>query len=119
MSRSPEPSEIEELKLYCSSLSSVTELNATLYLLKELKLPGGCEPATCDALLCPTSRGDGYPSRLFFSQQISTQVPRNWNGRIRVAERNWVAFSWKVDGPTRLPQILRAHLIGLTSSRNQ
>ena len=119
MSASPDPSEIDELKLYCSSLYAVTELNATFYLLKGLKLPNGCQPSTCDALLCPTSRGDGYSSRLFFSQQITTEVPRNWNGTIRIAEQNWVAFSWKVSGVTTLPQLLRAHLIGLTSSRQQ
>ncbi len=109
--------ETTELKCHCEELSQYEEASITYLLLKKLLLPVGCLPATCDALLVPNGR-DGYLSRLFFEQRIQPASPRvlNWNAQgIRVIERNWQAFSWQVTRANlRLPELLVAHLKGLT-----
>jgi hypothetical protein len=109
--------QIEKLKLHSDSLSAVTEGGATYFLLENLRLPEGCNPPRCDALLCPTPK-DGYPSRLYFSAQVGCGFPRNWNcANARIAERNWFAFSWRVDDPTlTLQELLVAHLAGFAKA---
>jgi hypothetical protein len=110
--------QIEDLKRYCASLSSLTEGGTTFFCLEKLPLPVGCSPAACDALLCPTSR-DNYPSRLFLSVQVESPYSRNWNVTgARIGERNWFAFSWKVELPgATLVQLLLAHLAGFTKPK--
>ena len=105
--------QIEQLKPYGDNLSAVTEGGSTYILLENLWLPAGCDPSRCDALLCPTPK-DGYPSRLYLSTQVVCGFPRNWNCiNARIAERNWFAFSWRVDGSTQtLQELLVAHLAG-------
>ena len=39
--------------------------------------------------------------------------PLNWNGSVRIAERNWHAFSWRTPGDLRLAQMLSVHLKAL------
>jgi hypothetical protein len=110
--------QLVELKRYCTKLKVVDEGGVTFPYLEELRLPSGCSPVTCDALLCPVPR-DGYPSRLFLSVQVSSPYSRNWNvTNARIAERNWFAFSWKVDlaNPT-LTQLLIAHLNGFAKNK--
>jgi hypothetical protein len=113
------PSEqTDELKRYCTKLSVLTEGGVSFLLLEGLRLPAGCQPSMCDALLCPVAK-DGYPSRLYFSVQVTSVYTRNWNcSNARIGERNWVAFSWKVDqqNPT-LPQLLIAHLNGFAKEK--
>lgn len=105
--------ELATLKHICKGVKQAEEAGAVLFMLPKLKLPPGCQPAEADALLCPTSR-DGYPSRLYFAQQIATPQPRNWNGQWFVLERNWQAFSWRVNPEgLNLVQILQEHLEGL------
>jgi hypothetical protein len=74
------------------------EAGYAYFFVPDLVLPEGCHPERVDALLCPSER-DGYPSRLFFSQQIRGPVTRNWNTTCRILERTWHAFSWKIDQP--------------------
>jgi hypothetical protein len=107
----------DELKGYCKRVSLLPEGGIEYLHLEELRLPAGCLPATCDALLCPVAK-DGYPSRLYFSVQVSGQFARNWNGTVRIGEKNWYAFSWKVDfaSPT-LAQLLVAHLNGFAKEK--
>ena len=110
--------EIEELKRYCSKLSVLEEGGVTFLYLEELCLPEGCEPKLCDGLLCPVAR-EGYPSRLYLSVQVSSPYTRNWNvSNARIGEKNWFAFSWKVEltEPT-LVKILVAHLTGFTKEK--
>jgi hypothetical protein len=110
--------QIEELKLYCQKLSAVAESGVTYLYLEGLRLPAGCKPAVCDALLCPAPK-DGYPSRIYFSQQIEGPYTRNWNvSNARIAERNWFAFSWRVElaNPT-LSQLLVGHLNGFAKEK--
>jgi hypothetical protein len=109
--------QIEELKRYCENVSALPEGGIDFLYLGELRLPAGCSPATCDALLCPVAK-DGYPSRLYFSVQVSGRFARNWNGTARIGEKNWYAFSWRVDlsAPT-LAQLLLAHLNGFAKEK--
>jgi len=110
--------QIDEIKRYCEKVSALSEGGITFLLLEKLRLPAGCEPSVCDALLCPVSR-DGYPSRLYLSVQVSSRYSRNWNmTNARIGERNWVAFSWRVDIPNPSPaQLLIAHLMGFTKEK--
>ena len=110
--------QIEELKGYCSKVSALEEGGVTFLYLQELRLPPGCEPTICDALLCPVTR-DGYPSRLYFSVQVNPPYIRNWNvSNARIGEKNWFAFSWRVNlaEPT-LAQMLVAHLTGFAKEK--
>jgi|ERR1700733_2842118 len=111
--------QIDELKPYCSSLSALTEANATYFHLIGLRLPPGCTPEICDALLRPFKGNDSYPSQLYFSVAIRSPFGRNWNvSNARICEKNWFAFSWKhtLVLPT-LAQMLVNHLTGFTTSK--
>lgn len=110
--------QIDELKRYCTKLSALQEGSTTFFYLEELRLPAGCNPGTCDALLCPTAK-DGYPSRLYFSAPITGPYTRNWNvSGARIGEKNWWAFSWRVDlVPPTLAQLLLAHLNGFAKEK--
>lgn len=103
--------QIEELKVLTPSISQSAEGGITYLLLKDMPLPEKCIPNRIDALLCPTNK-DGYPSRLFFSSKIQSSKQLNWNScDVRILERNWFAFSWKVNRPgLRLAQLVMAHL---------
>lgn len=108
----------DELKAYCAKLSALSEAETTFFLLESLPLPQGCDPEKCDALLCPTAR-EGYPSRLYFSALVTSPYSRNWNvSNVRICERNWFAFSWKVELPNAtLRQLLLAHLGGFAKEK--
>lgn len=107
--------QIEELRRYCTNVASAPEGGCRFLLLEGMTLPGVCTPTTCDGLLCPTPR-DGYQSRLFFSVQIASPRQLNWNvNGLRILERNWHAFSWKVETPgLRLAEVLVRHLEAFT-----
>ncbi len=110
--------QIDELKAYCMKLKSLVEGDVTFFLLEGLRLPAVCKPNTCDGLLCPVAR-EGYASRLYLSEKISCPYDRNWNvSNARIGERNWFAFSWKVEraNPT-LAQVLIEHLSGFTREK--
>ena len=84
-----------------------------------MRLPSGCSPAICDALLCPVPRDD-YPSRLYLSEKVGSPYDRNWNvSNARIGERNWFAFSWKAQLPNTatLSQILVVHLNGFAKEK--
>lgn len=80
--------------------------------LPKLYLPDGCNPGVVEGLLCPSAR-DGYASRLYFSHQVSSRSQKNWNGHIRVLERNWYSFSWQIPQTSSLIEMLLMHLGGL------
>ena len=102
--------QIAELKQLCPDVQLHEEAGCAFLLLPGLNLPEGCRPRTLDALLCPTPR-DGYPSRLFFSEKVTSPTERNWNATgIRIAERSWTAYSWKANPNLRLAQMIAAHL---------
>lgn len=88
--------QIEELKKVSSSVGIATEGGYTYILLEKLRLPEGCVPVEVDALLCPMPH-TGYLSRLFFAEKINGGANGNWNGNIRVLDRNWFAISWQTN----------------------
>lgn len=106
--------QIEELKSCCKSILQCDEGGYTYFLLEGLILPEGCSPSSCDGLLCPTAHS-GYPARLFFSTQVQCRFSRNWNGNARILERNWYAFSWRVNNSNaRLIDLVIELLSGFT-----
>lgn len=105
--------QIAELKLLCADVQECEEAGGVYLLLPALRLPAGCDPPVMDVLFCPTSR-DGYASRLFFSERLKSHANLNWNAqRVRILERNWDAFSWRVSAEPRLIQMIAAHLRAL------
>lgn len=105
------------LKRYCDEVHFGEEGGVKYYLLKNLRLPSKCSPATCDTLLCPTSHPSGYPSRLFFAQPIRGPFGRNWNFNGRILTCNWAAFSFIVaPAGLSLVEILKRHLTGLVQA---
>ena len=72
--------QIAELKGYCSTLSELSEGGISYLEMKDLRLPPGCTPAVCDALLCPaTGELITPPTRLHgFSRllRLSAAYPR-------------------------------------------
>jgi hypothetical protein len=110
--------QIEELKRYCAKVCTLKEGGVTFFYLGALRLPDGCNPKTCDALLCPVQR-EGYPSRLYLAVQVTSAYTRNWNvTNARIGEKNWFAFSWRVEPtPPTLAQMLIAHLTGFTKDK--
>lgn len=111
--------QITELKVLCPSPEYFEESQLPYLLLRDHVLPAGTSPARCDLVLCPRER-DGYPSRLFFSERVNrsaaatTKDALNWNGNVRLLERNWHAYSWKLTGgPYSLVQLVALHLRAL------
>ena len=105
--------EVAELKRLCPDVSVVDEAGCSYLLLPGLNLPDGCTPTRTDAILCPVSR-DGYASRLFFAEKVQAKAACNWNATaVRIAERNWHAYSWKTSENLRLAQMVAAHLRAL------
>ena len=82
--------------------------------LPHVPLPDGLTPTHSDLLLCPVER-DGYPCRLYFGCAIEGGPPQNWHvqGNVRILERQWWAFSWRVPVGLRLAQMVEAHLQAL------
>jgi hypothetical protein len=105
--------QIAEVKQLCPHVQLHEEAGRSYLLLPGLNLPDGCSPASVDALLCPSER-DGYPSRLFFAEKVKSPKELNWNANgVRIAERNWQAYSWKTKPILRLIQMIAAHLRAL------
>ena len=90
--------QIEAIKVHCAGVASCLQGTIEYLLLTALRLPA-CKPEVVDALLCLGDRGEGYATRLYLAERV---VPRkvitlNWNANgVRILERNWHAFSWKV-----------------------
>jgi len=106
------PEQIAELKTIVPELATADEGGNSFILLKNCNLPGGCTPSVADLLLCAVPR-DGYESRLFFPVQIAGGPARNWNGNLRLLDKNWFAFSWRTASGLRLAEMLVIHLNGL------
>lgn len=108
----------EELRAICPGAEDLTEGGLRFVYLSQLALPPKATPEKVDALLCLDRHGS-YPTRLFFATQVArnpaaTGPALNWNGNVRILERNWVAFSWDHVQNTQHPvSILTAHLDAL------
>ena len=101
--------QIDELKQIAPILSYIEDGGHSYFLIKQHTLPEGCNPPVMDLLLCPSVH-TGYNSRLFFSQTITGCPTRNWNGNLRLLDKNWVAISWNVPAGLRLAETLLVHL---------
>jgi hypothetical protein len=103
--------QVRELVRLFPGVQQAGEGGLTYFLIPALQMPPERVPECTDALLCPMER-DGYPSRLFFAQQITGGGPgTNWNANnVRILERNWFAVSWRVNPNLRLAQMIPAHL---------
>lgn len=111
--------QVDELKKMFPRVEQCSEGGYSFFLIPSYNLPSGCVPEVADLLLCPTDR-DGYNSRLFFSELIQTAKPLNWNANsVRILERNWFAFSWRIAPNMRLAQIVAAHLGGFSNGAYQ
>lgn len=106
-------SELRELEQLCSGPKEFTEFGPNYILLPQLQLPEGCAPAVVDALLCLSAR-DGYPTRLFYAQQIKCKNALNWNAQnVPILQRNWFAYSWNYVATGRPIEVLAQHLKAL------
>lgn len=105
--------DVEELRSLCPDVKPCSEGGIDLVFLPDLRLPEGCSPAVVDCLLSLGPR-DGYLNRLFFAQLVASPRGRNWNSKnVRILERNWFAFSWRVPSGLRPIETLIAHLEAL------
>jgi len=109
--------QLDELLELSPGLREFEEGGFQYFFLPGLQLPDGCEPRQVDALLCPMQR-DGYSSRLYFAVQVrpmgrANLAALNWNGSVRILERNWHAHSWRTPAGLRLAQMVAIHLKAL------
>lgn len=105
--------QILEVKRFYPRTEIIPEGGINFVFLPELELPSGCIPGNIDALLCPAMR-DGYNTRLFYAQMIEGIPTKNWNGILRLCDRNWVSYSWKSTEGMELIQMIMYHLSTLT-----
>lgn len=106
---------LDELRALCPGARTFSEGNIDYVFLPGLHLPAGCSPASIDCLLCLGAR-DGYDNRLFFAAVVNSPIGRNWNTQnVRILERNWFAYSWRVPNGLRPIELLIGHLRGLRS----
>jgi hypothetical protein len=102
--------DIEELRALCPEARAYSEAGIDYVLLPSLRLPLGSTPPAMDCLLCMGAR-DGYENRLFFATIVSAPTARNWNTQnVRILERNWFAYSWRVPNGMRPIEVLINHL---------
>ena len=106
--------QIDELKGLCTELLAADEGGTGFLLLRDAILPPACVPAKLDLLLCPAQR-DGYESRLFFAEKPSCTKALNWSGPVRILDRNWWVYSWKIPNGCRLrlAQMVSTHLAAM------
>ncbi len=109
------PDHLSELNEVCEGEAAEHwEFSLQYVLLPGLRLPQGCTPAGVDALLSLNQR-DGYPTRLFFAQQVNCKNSLNWNGQnVAILQRLWFAYSWNyVTNDGRPLEVLANHLKAL------
>ena len=102
-----------ELKRFYPGVQIIPEGGINYIFIPELKLPSGCVPEKSEALLCPVLR-DGYHTRLFYGQKIDGIPSKNWNGNLRLCDKNWFSYSWKSQDGMELIQMVMYHLSTLT-----
>jgi hypothetical protein len=109
-------SQLDKLKAYCESVSSVVVGAITYLVLKALRLPPGASLPVVDAMLRLGDSGDSYATRLYLSKQVAgaSKIALNWNvNDQRILEQNWFAYSWKAAADLPPEEILLEHLKAL------
>jgi hypothetical protein len=105
--------QLAEVAALYPGAATLQEGGITFVLLPKVGMPEGSTPDCVDLLLCPVER-DGYPSRLYFGAAIQGAPTQNWHVQgVRIVERLWWAFSWRVPVGLRLAQMVEAHLQAL------
>lgn len=100
--------QMEELKAICPDAQEMSEGGLAYVYLPTLSLPEGNNPQKADGLLCLSAR-EGYPTRLFLSQQVAGKG-NNWT-TVRILDKPWCVCSWNYVSSTLRPaQILAEHL---------
>jgi hypothetical protein len=87
----------------------IQEAGYTYVYIPEYDLPEGCTPAKSALLLCISPK-DGYDSRLYFPQQVTGPVSRNWNSNIYILDRTWHSISWKTQAGLSYLEMLMVNL---------
>jgi hypothetical protein len=102
-------SELQALRTLWADAELVGEGVKKYVLLPNLKVTTAGQEKVVAALLRPWANGDGYTTRLFFSERISPKG-NNWNV-FNILGRTWHACSWQ-SVPENLPwlEILASHL---------
>ena len=103
--------EIRALKRICERAEEGSEGGVRVAVLPDLAIAvaGAKKPVIRDAVLWPEAR-DGYPSRLFLSEQIE-RPGLNWNKTFNMLGRAWQSWSWKdVPNDAPLTEMLTNHL---------
>lgn len=101
--------DLEEVRRLSPSARRYAEGGNAFILFPSFELPAGSQPQKCDLLLCTERRGDGYESRLFFSERVTGKRSLTWT-ESRVAERQWYAYSYQTAAGLRPLQQLLTHL---------
>ena len=102
---------LAELMTICDGAKEMAEGGYSFVYLPGLKIRTGENTVSQDALLCLQPR-DGYPTRLFLSQQIQGRG-NNWTTH-RIVDRTWHSWSWNYVGSDLRPaQVLAEHLRAL------
>src|SRR5580658_4454273 len=98
---------LAELRAVCEGARQMAEGGYAFIYLPGLKVSTGGQTASQDALLCLQTR-DGYPTRLFLSQQVQGRG-NNWSVH-RIVDRTWYTWSWNnVSSDLRPAQVLAEH----------
>jgi len=110
----PEVLDLTGLDAISSGVSTFADAGQRYVHVPTLRLPEGCTRDVLATLVCMDTR-DGYPTRLFFSEQFSTTARAlNWTAPVAIGGQTWYAFSWKdVPSSTRPVEVLIGHLAAL------
>jgi hypothetical protein len=102
-------SEFASLKAHWLDAELIFEGGHPYVYLPKLIVASGGSTSTVSALLRPWSIGDGYATRLFFSQSFP-QKGANWQQHT-VLGRTWHTYSWSgVDASLPWLEIIASHL---------
>lgn len=104
---------LAELAAVYSDVIPFSEGDCSGFQIRNVLPPLPCPQEPFDVILVP-GQFEGYPSRLYFSRQPTGPIQKNWNGNRRFLERQWHAYSWKIDdGSPNLAMLVQQHLRGL------
>ncbi len=107
----PEPLDLAGMDSISAGVSTFADSGLRYVLVPALQIPSACNRTVVAALICMDTR-DGYPTRLFLSEQVSTTARSlNWNTTTAIAGQTWHAFSWNyVQSSPRPVEVLIGHL---------
>jgi hypothetical protein len=107
----PESFDLSGLDAISTDINAFTDAGQRYIHVPTLRLPVGCTPTGVAALICMDTR-DGYPTRLFLSEKVTTTARElNWNTTAAIAGKTWHSFSWNyVPSSPRPVEVLIGHV---------